>query len=187
MSGSLLNKDNIVWMDLEMTGLDINKDTIMEIGCAITDSELNVLAKGPNIIIHHDEKSLNSMDEWCVMHHGMSGLTEACKNSKINLNTAETEILAFIKNYAPEKKCPLAGNSVYMDRLFLRKYMPRVDNHLHYRIIDVSTVKEICRRWNVNVYKNMPSKNFAHRANADIEESIRELKHYKENMFKLNE
>ncbi|KAJ8975253.1 hypothetical protein NQ317_012469 [Molorchus minor] len=153
-----LEINRIVWLDMEMTGLNIDEDKIMEVACLITDSNLNVVAEGPDIIIHQPECVLSNMDEWCVKQHGKTGLTEACLKSTVTIQEAEEILLSFVHNHVSEKCSPLAGNSVYMDRLFLKKHMPRFDQFLHYRIIDVSTVKELCRRWNQNVYKLTPKK-----------------------------
>ncbi|KOB78796.1 Oligoribonuclease, mitochondrial, partial [Operophtera brumata] len=182
-----LSKDatkHIVWVDLEMTGLDIDNDHILEIACLVTDAELNVVATGPNLIIHQPDNVLNGMDDWCVAQHGESGLTEASRKSNISLIDAENKVFDFLKTHIPEKKCPLGGNSVYMDRLFLRKYMPKIDQYLHYRIIDVSTIKELGRRWYQKEYSNMPRKKFSHRAVDDILESIDEMKYFRRNIFK---
>ncbi|XP_045449792.1 oligoribonuclease, mitochondrial [Melitaea cinxia] len=174
----------IVWVDLEMTGLDINKDHILEIACLVTDGNLNVIAEGPNIIIHQPNEILSGMNEWCITQHGESGLTEASRKSNISVADAEKQILNFVKSHVPEKKCPLGGNSVYMDRLFLRKYMPKFNDYLHYRIIDVSTIKELAKRWYQREYSRLPPKTFQHRCLNDIKESIEEIKYYKENIFK---
>ncbi|XP_062374047.1 small fragment nuclease [Sardina pilchardus] len=174
----------IVWVDLEMTGLDIDKDEIIEMACIITDSELNILAEGPNLIINQPGELLDGMSEWCKTHHGNSGLTQAVRDSKISLQDAENEFLSFIKKYIPPRQCPLAGNSVHADKKFLDKYMPQFMSHLHYRIIDVSTVKELCRRWYPEEYKKAPSKKGSHRALDDIQESIEELKFYRSAVFK---
>ncbi|CAG9562393.1 unnamed protein product [Danaus chrysippus] len=177
----------IVWVDLEMTGLNIEKDHILEIACLVTDEHLNIVGTGPNIIIHQDDEVLNNMNQWCVTQHGESGLTEASRKSQISLTKAENEILNFVKSHAPEKLCPLGGNSVYMDRLFLRKYMPKLNDYLHYRIIDVSTIKELAKRWFPKEYSRIPTKKFEHRCLSDIKESIEELKYYRNNIFKVNE
>lgn len=166
-----------------MTGLDIERDTILEIACIITDSKLNIVAEGPNLIINTPEDKLNAMNEWCINQHGKTGLTEAAKNSSISLQQAEDNIMDFVQSHVMKSHSPLAGNSVYMDRLFLKKYMPKLDDYLHYRIIDTSTVKELCRRWNKEMYKTAPKKEYSHRALNDIRESISELKFYKENFF----
>lgn len=178
-----LEVNRILWIDMEMTGLNIEIDKIMEVACLVTDADLNILAEGPSVIINHSESILNGMNDWCTKQHGKSGLTQACLKSQVTIEEAENRILDFVKKYSTERQSPLAGNSVYMDRLFLRKFMPKVDSYLHYRIIDVSTVKEICRRWNPKLYKKAPKKTFSHRALDDIKESINELKFYKEHFF----
>uniref|UniRef100_A0A8C0MSH1 Oligoribonuclease, mitochondrial n=3 Tax=Canis lupus TaxID=9612 RepID=A0A8C0MSH1_CANLF len=156
----------MVWVDLEMTGLDIEKDQIIEMACLITDSDLNILAEGPNLIIKQPDELLDSMSDWCKEHHGKSGLTKAVKESTMTLQQAEYEFLSFVRQQTPPGLCPLAGNSVHADKKFLDKYMPQFMKHLHYRIIDVSTVKELCR------------------ALDDISESIKELQFYRNNIFK---
>ncbi|XP_029925640.1 small fragment nuclease [Myripristis murdjan] len=174
----------MVWVDLEMTGLDIEKDHIIEMACIITDSELNILAEGPNLIINQSDELLDGMSDWCKEHHGKSGLTQAVRDSKISLQQAEYEFLSFIRQHTPPGQCPLAGNSVHADKKFLDKYMPQFMYHLHYRIIDVSTIKELCRRWFPEEYKMAPQKKASHRALDDIRESIRELQFYRANVFK---
>ncbi|KAL6472227.1 hypothetical protein MHYP_G00184150 [Metynnis hypsauchen] len=175
----------LVWVDLEMTGLDIEKDQIIEMACIITDSDLNLLAEGPNLIINQPNELLDSMSDWCKEHHGKSGLTQAVRDSKISLQQAEYEFLSFIRQHTPPGQCPLAGNSVHADKKFLDKYMPQFMRHLHYRIIDVSTVKELCRRWFPEDYKLAPQKKASHRALDDIQESIKELRFYRANVFKV--
>lgn len=174
----------MVWVDLEMTGLDIEKDQIIEMACIITDSDLNILAEGPNLIIKQPDELLDSMSDWCKEHHGKSGLTDAVRNSKISLEQAEYEFLSFVRQHTPPGQCPLAGNSVHADKRFLDKYMPQFMYHLHYRIIDVSTIKELCRRWFPEEYKKAPQKRASHRALDDIQESIKELQFYRANVFK---
>ncbi|XP_037915984.1 probable oligoribonuclease isoform X2 [Hermetia illucens] len=176
------NKNCIVWMDLEMTGLE-EKDTILEASCILTDENLNIVAEGPNIVIHQPDSVLNSMNDWCKKHHQETGLTDQSRNSKISTEEAEKALLKFVEEYIPPKTCPLAGNSVYMDRLFLRKYMPQLNDYLHYRIIDVSSVKELCKRWNPTLFSQAPQKKLVHRSLDDIKESIEELKYYKRYMF----
>ncbi|XP_041979845.1 oligoribonuclease, mitochondrial isoform X2 [Aricia agestis] len=183
MSSSQSIGKRIVWVDLEMTGLDINKDHIMEIACLVTDADLNIVAEGPNVVIHQPREVLDQMGDWCKAHHGESGLTKDSLNSRISVEEAEKQILKFVSTHVPENRCPLAGNSVYMDRLFLYKYMPKFNSYLHYRIIDVSTVKELARRWCPKEYSNIPQKKFAHRGLSDIKESIEELKYYKDHVF----
>ncbi|XP_056140968.1 small fragment nuclease [Lampris incognitus] len=174
----------MVWVDLEMTGLDIEKDQIIEMACIITDSELNILAEGPNLIINQSDELLDGMSDWCKEHHGKSGLTQAVRDSRISLQQAEYEFLSFIRQHTPPGQCPLAGNTVHADKKFLDKYMPQFMYHLHYRIIDVSTIKELCRRWFPQEYKLAPQKKASHRALDDIQESIRELQFYRANVFK---
>ncbi|KAJ3588842.1 hypothetical protein NHX12_009696 [Muraenolepis orangiensis] len=174
----------MVWVDLEMTGLDLEKDQIIEMACIITDSELNVLAEGPNLIINQPDELLDGMDDWCKEHHGESGLTQAVKDSKISLQQAEYEFLSFVRQHTPPGQCPLAGNSVHADKKFLDKFMAQFMYHLHYRIIDVSTIKELCRRWFPEEYKLAPHKKASHRALDDIQESIRELRFYRANVFR---
>lgn len=176
---------NIVWMDLEMTGLDVHKDRILEVSCLITDKDLNIVAENSTLVINQPEEVLNSMNDWCIKHHGESGLTEESRKSKISTEQAEDILLEFLKNHIPEKSCPLAGNSIYMDRMFLNSYMPRLNEYLHYRIIDVSSIKELCRRWNQPVFSKQPKKLLAHRSLDDIKDTITELKYYKENLFKI--
>ncbi|KAI4457332.1 oligoribonuclease mitochondrial [Holotrichia oblita] len=180
-----LEVNRLVWIDLEMTGLDVIKDKIMELACLITDSNLNIIAEAPRIVIQQPSIVLDNMNEWCIKQHGKSGLTEECRNSNITLATAEDTLLKFLKSHVTEKTSPIAGNSVYMDRMFLKMYMPNVNEYLHYRIIDVSSIKELCRRWNNDVYKRAPKKEFSHRALDDIKESVAELKYYKDNFFKM--
>ncbi|CAH2319414.1 oligoribonuclease, mitochondrial [Pelobates cultripes] len=175
----------MVWVDLEMTGLDIEVDQIIEMACLITDSDLNILCEGPNLIIHQPDELLNGMSDWCKEHHGKSGLTQAVRESHITLQQAEYEFLSFIREHTPPGLCPLAGNSVHADKKFLDKYMPQFMKHLHYRIIDVSTVKELCRRWYTDEFEQAPKKKASHRALDDIKESIRELQFYKESIFKM--
>ncbi|CAH4037965.1 probable oligoribonuclease [Pieris brassicae] len=185
VSPNLDNKSKrIVWVDLEMTGLDIEKDHILEIACLVSDENLKVVATGPNIVIHQPDEILNSMNDWCISTHGESGLTKSSQESKVSVKDAEEKVLTFLKSHVPEKTCPLGGNSVYMDKIFLRKYMPTLNDYLHYRIVDVSSIKEIVKRWYPKEYSNVPQKKFAHRGMNDILESLEELKYYKTNVFR---
>lgn len=177
------NKNNLVWMDLEMTGLDPEKESIIEIATIITDSELNVLAEGPNLAIHQPAKLLKKMDDWNKNQHGKSGLTELVQKSKITLAKAERETLKFIKEYCVEGKSPLCGNSIHHDRRFLIKHMPKLSAYLHYRILDVSTVKGLVDRWYPK-HKDRPRKNDNHRALGDVVNSIEELRFYRKTYFK---
>uniref|UniRef100_A0A2C9JJU4 Exonuclease domain-containing protein n=1 Tax=Biomphalaria glabrata TaxID=6526 RepID=A0A2C9JJU4_BIOGL len=181
---SLSKNTPIIWIDLEMTGLDVDKDRIIEIACLVTDGDLQLIAQGEDLVIHQSDEILNNMGEWCTNQHGQSGLTEAVRKSQISTAEAERRILDFLRKHTEERTCPLAGNSVYMDKLFLEKYMPSLTQHLHYRIIDVSTVKEICRRWYPQNYESAPIKKSSHRAMDDILESVEELKYYRSTIFK---
>lgn len=178
-------KDHLVWVDMELTSLDVTAGCILEVSCLITDSNLNIIAEGPDLVIHQPDDILKSMNEWCIKHHGMSGLTDASRNSKITTEEAEQQILNFLKIYIPPGKCPVAGNSVYMDRLFMQRYLPEVDKYLHYRIVDVSTIKELCRRWCPTVFAKTPRKILRHRSLSDIKESIKELDYYQSSFFKI--
>ncbi|XP_061607057.1 small fragment nuclease isoform X4 [Phyllopteryx taeniolatus] len=146
----------------QMTGLDIENDKIIEMACIITDSDLNILAEGPNLIINQSDELLESMSEWCTEHHGKSGLTQAVRLSKTTLEQAEYEFTSFVRQHTPPGQCPLAGNSVHADKRFLDKYMPEFMKHLHYRIIDISTIKELCRRWFPVEYEMVPQKKATH-------------------------
>ena len=177
-----VSESNLVWMDLEMSGLDPNVDTILEIATIVTDGDLNILAEGPNIVVHQPDIILDGMDEWCTKHHGDSGLTEKVRASKILMAEAEQTTLDFIRKYVPERTSPLCGNSVHQDRRFLYRYMPDLENFLHYRNLDVSTIKELVRRWYPGT--EAPIKTAEHLALADIRESISELRYYRKNIFR---
>jgi oligoribonuclease len=173
---------NLVWLDLEMTGLDPDQCSIVEIATVITDSQLNILAEGPAIAIHHDAKALSKMEKWSRDTHKKSGLLRRVEASFTTTREAEEQTLEFIRQYCPEKMSPLCGNSIGHDRRFLERYMPTLFAYLHYRNIDVSTLKELVRRW----YQNGPSapmKKGTHLALDDIRESINELKFYRDYYF----
>lgn len=178
----MTQEKNLVWIDLEMTGLELEQCTILEIATIITDSDLEVIAEGPDLVIHHDDEILDAMDEWNTKHHGQSGLTEAVKKSTLTLEEAEEQTLEFIQKYCKENTAPLCGNSIWQDRRFLGKYMPRLEGYLHYRIIDVSSIKEVVRRWYPTGVRP-PGKGQSHRALDDIRESIEELRYYRKNVF----
>jgi len=175
------DKKHLVWMDLEMTGLDPEHDTILEIATIITDAELNTVAEGPVLVIHHDKASLDAMNEWCVKQHGASGLTQRVLDSTTTLGEAEAQTLAFIQQHIGQSASPLCGNSIHQDRRFLVRYMPQIENWLHYRNIDVSSIKELACRWYPNF--KAPAKSGAHLAMEDIRDSISELKYYREQFF----
>jgi oligoribonuclease len=182
---SIANSSHIVWVDLEMSGLDIDTDHILEMACLITDKDLNVVAEGPELIIHQSDEVLAGMDAWCIKHHGESGLTQSVRDSKISVAEAESLMLDFLnKNGIPKGQCPLGGNSIHADRLFLNKYMKNFLGHLHYRVVDVSSFKECIKRWYPD--ESGFAKKNAHRALGDIKESIAELKYYREKYLKKN-
>lgn len=177
-------KRRMVWIDLEMTGLDIEKDHILEIACIVTEGNLDIVQQGPNLIIHQSQEILDSMSPWHIENYKRSGLTEAVQNSNLSLAEAEQQILRFVEYYTPKGTCPLAGNSVHYDKKFLDKYMKKLMEHFHYRIVDVSTIKELCKRWYPFVTKCRLKKKGRHRALDDIQESIEELRFYQKNIFK---
>jgi oligoribonuclease len=175
--------DLLVWMDLEMTGLDPERERIIEIATIITDGELEVVAEGPELVVHQSDELLAAMDPWNTAHHGASGLTERVRASTVDERTAEAQTLAFIAEHCAPRSAPLAGNSIHQDRRFVQRYLPALDAHLHYRMVDVSTVKELARRWYPAVVAAMPKKQERHRALDDIRESIAELRFYREKIF----
>ena len=175
---------NLVWIDLEMTGLNVETDVILEIASVVTDADLAVIAEGPALAIRQGERALAAMDEWCVEHHTASGLVDRVRQSKTTLAEAEAATLSFVELHCPPRTSPLCGNSLWQDRRFLARYMPALESHLHYRIVDVSTVKELALRWRPQLADGFKKKN-AHRALDDIRESIGELRHYREHFFAL--
>lgn len=177
-------KNPLIWIDLEMTGLDVERDTIIEVACIATDGDLNTAIEGPCTAIHHPDSVLDGMNDWCKEHHGKSGLTQRVRDSTVSMAEAEEALLDFISRHTEEGMAQLAGNSVHVDRMFLLKYMPRVTAYLSYRIVDVSSIKELSRRWFPNAYRKAPRKALAHTALSDIRESIDELKYYKKAVFK---
>jgi len=176
------SKYNLVWMDCEMTGLDVEKEVLIEIATLITDSELNILEEGPCIAIHQRDEILEKMDEWNTKHHNASGLVKRVRESLINEVEAEKRTLDFIKKYCPKGTSPLCGNSIHQDRKFLHKYMPEMQDYFHYRSIDVTSIKELVTRWYPNGPK-FPKKSQEHVAMIDIRESLQELIFYRENYF----
>ncbi|MEJ2142119.1 MAG: oligoribonuclease [Gammaproteobacteria bacterium] len=178
------NANNLIWIDLEMTGLDTQNDVIIEIATIVTDSELNTLAEGPVLAIHQSGEILAGMDEWNTKQHGGSGLTERVRKSQVNEAEAERQTIDFLREYVPAKASPMCGNSICQDRRFLARCMPELEDYFHYRNLDVSTLKELAKRWAPEVSKGF-SKNSSHLAMDDIKDSIEELKHYRENLIKL--
>jgi len=176
-------ENHLVWMDMEMSGLDPKTCVILEIATLITDKDLNLVAQGPALVVHQPQSVLDAMDEWNTEHHGKSGLTEAVKNSKISLVEAEKQTLEFVSKHCGPKSSPLCGNTIYQDRRFLIEYMPTLESYLHYRLVDVSTIKELVKRWYGPEFQ-APSKKQKHKALDDILETIEELKFYKEKVFK---
>ena len=173
---------NLIWIDLEMSGLDPDKCAILEIACIVTDGELKELGEGIDLVINQPDPVLAAMDEWCTRHHGQSGLTDAVKSSTILLRAAELRTIEYLKRVTNKGQSPLAGSSVSHDRRFIDKYMPDLAAWLHYRTIDVSTVKELVKRWYDDV--DAPSKKNSHRALDDIRESIEELRYYRSKAFR---
>ncbi|MCZ2804584.1 oligoribonuclease [Modestobacter sp. VKM Ac-2983] len=176
--------NNLVWIDCEMTGLDLVGDKLIEVAVVVTDSQLNVLDPGLDVIIHAEDADLAGMADVVTEMHAKSGLTEEVRASTVTLEEAQALVLAYVKRFVPERRtAPLCGNSIGTDRGFLARDMPELDDHLHYRMIDVSSIKELGRRWFPRVYFAQPPKGLAHRALADILESIRELAYYRQTLF----
>ncbi len=173
----------LAWMDLEMTGLDPQRDVIVEIATLITDDDLNIVAEGPDLVISAPEEALQNMDPVVVEMHTRSGLLEQIRASETTLEVAGAQTLEFLRDHLEEGTVPLCGNSIGMDRRFLAQYLPEIENYLHYRSIDVSTIKELARRWNPTVLDRAPRKDTAHRALDDIKESLAELVYYRGTVF----
>jgi len=177
----------LVWIDLEMTGLDPERDVIVEIATLITNDELEIIAEGPDLVIHHSDEALSIMNDYVRNMHETSGLLTEIEQSSLSLEQAGMETLQFIQSHVQEAgSVPLCGNSIGTDRRFLIKAFPEIDNFLHYRCIDVSTIKELARRWNPDVLTNAPKKNGGHRALNDIQESVIELRYYRDHFINSN-
>jgi oligoribonuclease len=180
MAGS----DVLVWLDMEMSGLDPERERIIEIATILTDGQLTEIALGPELVIHQPDEILAAMDDWNTKHHGASGLTERVRQSQISDADAEAQTIAFIDAHvSPRDRPVLAGNSIHQDRRFIRRYMPVLEKRLHYRMVDVSTIKELARRWYPQVIARQPAKRDTHRALDDIRESIDELRFYRGQVF----
>jgi len=179
-----VNDQRLVWLDLEMTGLDPEKERIIEAAVIVTEPDLTFVAEGPVLVVHQSDELLNAMDKWNTSTHGKSGLTDKVRASTLTEQQAEEQLLDFLLQYVPAGKSPLCGNTVGQDRRFLVKYMPRLEAFFHYRNLDVSTLKELALRWKPEVYRSF-AKQSRHEALADIYESIEELKHYREHFIKL--
>ncbi|MDE0309888.1 MAG: oligoribonuclease [Acidiferrobacterales bacterium] len=178
-------KSNLVWIDLEMTGLSPQNDRIIEIASIVTDIHLNIVAEGPELVIHQSDERLNAMDEWNTKTHGESGLIDLVRASTIDEQEAERQTLSFLRRYATKNRSPLCGNAICQDRRFLDRYMPQVSAYLHYRHLDVSTIKELAKRWRPELLLTQTKRN-RHRAKDDIMESIEELRRYRDQFFLTN-
>lgn len=176
--------DRLVWIDLEMTGLDPEQERIIEMATLVTDSDLNLIAEGPVIAVHQPDSLLDEMDEWCTKTHGQTGLTQRVRESSVSEPEAEQQTLAFLRQHLEPGQSPLCGNSIGQDRRFLVKYMPELEGFFHYRNLDVSTIKELARRWRPDILKGVQKKG-THLALDDIRDSIEELRHYREHFFRL--
>jgi oligoribonuclease len=176
--------DLLVWIDCEMTGLDLQRDALIEVAALVTDPDLNVLGDGVDVVIHASDEVLDGMVDYVRDMHAKSGLTEEVRTSTVTTEQAEDMIMEYVTQFVPTpRSAPLCGNSIATDRGFLARDMKRLDDHLHYRMIDVSSIKELCRRWYPRTYYGQPPKGLAHRALADVKESIRELDYYRKTIF----
>jgi oligoribonuclease len=184
MAASNANNDRLIWIDLEMTGLDTGQDSILEIATVVTDSQLNVLAEGPELAIAHPLEALEAMDDWNRNQHRKSGLWQRVLDSQVTLGQAEALTVAFLTEWVPANASPMCGNSICQDRRFLHRLMPRLEKYFHYRNLDVSTLKELARRWAPPVLEGV-RKQAAHTALSDVRDSIEELRHYRKHLAEL--
>jgi len=179
--------NNLIWIDLEMTGLNTDEDYIIEIATIVTDAHLNILAEGPELAVHQSEEVLSMMDEWNTNQHGGSGLVDRVRQSRITESEAEHQTLEFLKQYVPANKSPMCGNSICQDRRFIYRSMPALERFFHYRNLDVSTLKELAQRWAPEIGTGFGGKSSSHLAMDDIRDSINELKYYREHFIRLPE
>jgi oligoribonuclease len=179
-----MKENNLIWIDLEMTGLNVAQERIIEIATIVTDSELNIIEEGPVLAIHQSDELLSKMDEWNQKHHNASGLVKRVKESNVTEKDAELATLEFLRKHVKPNKSPMCGNTICMDRRFLHRYMPELEAYFHYRHLDVSTLKELAKRWAPDVYKKI-KKESKHLALDDIRESIEEMLFYREHMMKV--
>jgi len=179
-----LNENHLVWLDMEMTGLDPERERVIEVAVVVTDAQLEVVAEGPVLVLRQSDELLDGMDAWNKATHGRSGLIDKVKASSLTEPQAEEILLDFLGQYVPAGKSPLCGNTISQDRRFMVRYMPRLEAFFHYRNLDVSTLKELCRRWRPEIYKGFEKKS-RHEALADIYESIDELKYYREHFLRV--
>ena len=184
MTVSHANNDRLIWIDLEMTGLDTGKDSILEIATVVTDSKLNILAEGPELAIAHTLETLDAMDDWNRNQHRKSGLWQRVLESQVNLAQAEAQTVAFLSQWVQPNASPMCGNSICQDRRFMHRLMPRLEKYFHYRNLDVSTLKELARRWAPAVLEGV-RKQSAHTALSDVRDSIEELRHYRKHLAEL--
>ena len=178
------DQNNLVWLDMEMTGLDPDRDRVIEVAIVVTDSQLNTVAEAPVLVVHQSDAVLDAMDAWNKSTHARTGLIDKVKSSLLDEAAAEERMLDFLGRHVPKQTSPMCGNSICQDRRFLARHMPRLEAYFHYRNLDVSTVKELARRWKPEIVKGLV-KQGKHEALADIYESIEELKYYRENFLKL--
>ncbi|XLM19395.1 oligoribonuclease [Chromobacterium piscinae] len=176
--------NNLIWLDMEMTGLNPDQDRIIEVAMIVTDSQLNVVAESPVLVIHQPDAVLDGMDDWNKNTHGKSGLIEKVKNSAVSEAEAEQVLLEFMMQHVPERTTPMCGNTIHQDRRFMVRWMPKLEAYFHYRNLDVSTLKELCKRWSPEVAKGVVKRG-KHEALADILESIEEMRYYREHFLKL--